>query len=83
MNYFLADIISLQLTGVFRGGGATFLRESIGNAVFFSTYEYVRYYMHKPLRDASSDLTHVIDVGVGIVSGGFGGIVVRFPINHT
>lgn len=63
------------LSGVFRGGGATFLRESIGNAFFFSTYEYVRYYMHKPLRDASSDLTHVIDVGVGIVSGGFAGIV--------
>ncbi|KAG6391990.1 hypothetical protein SASPL_146192 [Salvia splendens] len=59
---------------LFRGGGAMFFRESIGNAVFFSTYEYVRYYMHKPLRDASSDLTHVIDVGVGIVSGGLGGI---------
>ncbi|KAG6419148.1 hypothetical protein SASPL_121360 [Salvia splendens] len=60
--------------GIFRGGGATFLREFIGNAVFFSTYEYMSYYMHKPLRNASSDLTHVIDVGVGIFSGGLGGI---------
>lgn len=82
MKYFLAEIISLQLTGIFRGGCATFLRESIGNAVFFSTYEYVRYYMHKPLRDSSSDLTHVIDVGVGIVSGGFGGIAVSITFNH-
>ncbi|XP_057764472.1 mitochondrial arginine transporter BAC1 [Salvia miltiorrhiza] len=70
----LKTVKSEGLTGIFRGGGATFFRESIGNAVFFSTYEYVRYYMHKPLRDASSDLTHVIDVGVGIVSGGLGGI---------
>ncbi|KAG8385531.1 hypothetical protein BUALT_Bualt03G0054900 [Buddleja alternifolia] len=62
------------LTGIFRGGGATLLRESIGNAVFFSTYEHVRYYMHLLLRDASSDLSHFIDVGVGIVSGGLGGI---------
>lgn len=70
VDNFLADRISLQLTGMFRGGAATFLRESIANAVFFSTYEYVRYYMHKPLGGASSDLANVIDVGVGIVSGG-------------
>ncbi|XP_042028127.1 mitochondrial arginine transporter BAC1-like [Salvia splendens] len=70
----LKTVKSEGLTGLFRRAGATFFRESIGNAVFFSTYEYVRYYMHKPLRDASSDLTHVIDVGVGIVSGGLGGI---------
>lgn len=53
------------------------LRESIGNAVFFTTYEHVRYYMHLPLRDASSDPGHLIDVGIGIVSGGFGGIAVK------
>ncbi|XP_047956075.1 mitochondrial arginine transporter BAC1-like isoform X2 [Salvia hispanica] len=70
----LKTVKSEGLTGLYRGGGATFFRESIGNAVFFSTYEYVRYYMHKSLRDASSNLTHVIDVGVGIVSGGLGGI---------
>ncbi|XP_073281239.1 mitochondrial arginine transporter BAC1 [Primulina huaijiensis] len=63
------------LTGMFRGGGTTFLRESIGNAVFFSTYEYVRYHMHQSVRHTSSDLSHFIDVGVGIVSGGLGGIV--------
>lgn len=83
MNCFLADRISRQLTGIFRGGGATFLRESIGNAVFFSTYEYVRYHMHKPLRDASSDLAQAIDVGVGIVSGGLGGIAVSVSVNCT
>ncbi|KAL6574011.1 Mitochondrial arginine transporter bac1 [Orobanche hederae] len=62
------------LTGLFRGGTATLLRESVGNAVFFSTYEHIRYYMRLPLRDASSDLAHFTDVGIGIVSGGFGGI---------
>ncbi|KAL8460470.1 hypothetical protein ACS0TY_032131 [Phlomoides rotata] len=78
----LKTVKSEGLTGMFRGGGATFLRESIANAVFFSTYEYVRYYMHKPLGDASSDLANVIDVGVGIVSGGFGGIAVSFIYLH-
>ncbi|PIN07393.1 Mitochondrial carnitine-acylcarnitine carrier protein [Handroanthus impetiginosus] len=62
------------LTGIFRGGVATLLRESIGNAVFFSTYEYVRYYMHLPMRNVSTDPSHFIDAGIGIVSGGLGGI---------
>ncbi|KAI5657128.1 hypothetical protein M9H77_25921 [Catharanthus roseus] len=62
------------ITGIFRGGQATLLRESLGNAVFFSTYEYVRYYMHSRLKDASSNPNHLIDVGVGIMSGGLGGI---------
>ncbi|XP_062089775.1 mitochondrial arginine transporter BAC1-like [Humulus lupulus] len=60
--------------GIFRGGGATFLRESIGNAVFFSVYEFVRYHMHSQLNSASSENNNLIDVGVGIVSGGLGGI---------
>ncbi|KAK3023025.1 hypothetical protein RJ639_044815 [Escallonia herrerae] len=60
--------------GIFRGGFTTLLRESIGNAVFFSTYEYVRYFMHRKLKDASSASTNLIDVGVGIMSGGLGGI---------
>uniref|UniRef100_A0A6N2KGR7 Mitochondrial carrier protein n=1 Tax=Salix viminalis TaxID=40686 RepID=A0A6N2KGR7_SALVM len=38
------------VTGIFRGGSTTLLRESIGNAVFFSVYEYVRYYMHLRLK---------------------------------
>ncbi|XP_051128925.1 mitochondrial arginine transporter BAC1 [Andrographis paniculata] len=67
-------IKSEGLAGIFRGGGATLLRESLGNAVFFSTYEHVRYYMHLPLRDYTSNLSYFIDVGVGIVSGGVGGI---------
>ncbi|KAF4353484.1 hypothetical protein CsatB_015336 [Cannabis sativa] len=60
--------------GIFRGGGATLLRESIGNAAFFSVYEYVRYHMHSQLNSASSDNSNLIDVGVGIISGGLGGI---------
>ncbi|CAA0817876.1 Mitochondrial arginine transporter BAC1 [Striga hermonthica] len=70
----LKTLKSEGLTGLFRGGSATFLRESLGNAVFFSTYEHMRYYMRLPLRDTSSDLTHFIDVGIGIVTGGLSGI---------
>ncbi|KAF4368364.1 hypothetical protein F8388_019081 [Cannabis sativa] len=63
--------------GIFRGGGATLLRESIGNAAFFSVYEYVRYHMHSQLNSASSDNSNLIDVGVGIISGGLGGIALK------
>ncbi|XP_059435794.1 mitochondrial arginine transporter BAC1 isoform X1 [Corylus avellana] len=62
------------VTGIFRGGFTTLLRETIGNAVFFSVYEYVRYYMHSRLKAASSENSHLIDVGIGIVSGGLGGV---------
>ncbi|XP_028074803.1 mitochondrial arginine transporter BAC1 isoform X2 [Camellia sinensis] len=62
------------VTGIFRGGFTTLLRESIGNAVFFSTYESVRYYMHLQLKDASSNQNNLTDVGVGIMSGGLSGI---------
>ncbi|KAL6992535.1 Mitochondrial arginine transporter bac1 [Sarracenia purpurea var. burkii] len=62
------------VTGIFRGGFSTLLRETIGNAVFFSTYEHVRYYMHLQLKDASFNQSNLIDVGVGIMSGGLGGI---------
>lgn len=60
--------------GIFRGGFTTLLRESIGNAVFFSIYEHVRYHMHLHLKSASPDHRNLIDVGVGIASGGLGGI---------
>ncbi|KAK9089216.1 hypothetical protein Scep_028298 [Stephania cephalantha] len=66
------------VTGVFRGGFATLLRESIGNAVFFSTYEYSRYYMQLLLNSSFSNHSNqskaLIDVGVGIVSGGISGM---------
>lgn len=52
------------------------LRESSGNAVFFSVYEYVRYYMHSQLKAASSENSHMIDAGIGILSGGLGGVAV-------
>ncbi|EXC18087.1 hypothetical protein L484_014487 [Morus notabilis] len=60
--------------GIFCGGFATLLRESLGNAVFFSVYEYTRYHMHSQLKSASSDRSNLVDVGVGIMSGGLGGI---------
>ncbi|XAR66485.1 hypothetical protein NMG60_11012746 [Bertholletia excelsa] len=61
------------VTGIFRGGFTTLLRESIGNAMFFSTYEHIRYYIHLQLKNASNK-SNLIDVGVGIVSGGLSGI---------
>uniref|UniRef100_A0A5B6Z6W6 Mitochondrial arginine transporter BAC1 n=1 Tax=Davidia involucrata TaxID=16924 RepID=A0A5B6Z6W6_DAVIN len=62
------------VTGIFKGGFTTLLRESLGNAVFFSTYEHIRYYMHLQLKDESSGQSNLIDVGVGIMSGGLSGI---------
>ncbi|XP_011043411.1 PREDICTED: mitochondrial arginine transporter BAC1 [Populus euphratica] len=62
------------VTGIFRGGFTTLLRESIGNAVFFSVYEYVRYYMHLQLKPTLSDHSNLTDMGIGIVSGGLSGV---------
>ncbi|XP_050213667.1 mitochondrial arginine transporter BAC1 isoform X2 [Mercurialis annua] len=61
-------------SGIFRGGLATLLRESCGNAAFFSVYEYVRYYMHLQLKSSSSNHSHLTDMGIGILSGGLGGV---------
>lgn len=58
------------------------LRESIGNAVFFTVYENIRYRMHLQLNSASSDHSNLVDVGVGILSGGLGGIAVCFFTNE-
>ncbi|XP_023001735.1 mitochondrial arginine transporter BAC1 [Cucurbita maxima] len=57
-------------TGIFRGGFTTFLRESIGNAVFFSVYENVRYYLRTP----SNVHGNLMDMGIGILTGGLGGV---------
>ncbi|KAA3490468.1 mitochondrial arginine transporter BAC1 isoform X2 [Gossypium australe] len=70
----LKTIKSDGVTGAFRGGSTTFLRESIGNAVFFSVYEYVRYYLHLQLKSGSSDHNNLVDMGIGILSGGLGGV---------
>ncbi|KAG5042749.1 hypothetical protein JHK87_006664 [Glycine soja] len=59
-------------------------KESIGNAVFFSVYEYVRYYMHSNIKAASSNYTNLVDIGIGIVSGGLGGVafwLTVFPLD--
>ncbi|GAA0147900.1 transporter [Lithospermum erythrorhizon] len=62
------------ISGIFRGGVATLLRESIGNSAFFCTYEYVRYHMRSRLKDGLSAPSYMVDVGVGILSGGLSGI---------
>ncbi|XP_020531613.1 mitochondrial arginine transporter BAC1 isoform X2 [Amborella trichopoda] len=66
--------------GLFRGGLVTLLREAIGNAVFFSTYEYSRFYMHSQAKSALSSRSQaqdlVLDVGIGIISGGLAGMSV-------
>lgn len=70
----LKTIKSEGATGIFRGGFTTLLRESIGNAVFFSVYENVRYYMHSRLRTDSNAHGNLMDMGIGILTGGLGGV---------
>ncbi|XP_021835587.1 mitochondrial arginine transporter BAC1 isoform X2 [Spinacia oleracea] len=74
ISFVLCPTELVKVTGIFRGGTATFLRESLGNAVFFSVYESVRYSMHLQLKDASRDHKGLADLGVGIISGGLGGV---------
>lgn len=52
------------------------LRESMGNATFFSVYEYMRYHLHSRIKPASSEYSGLIDIGIGIVTGGVSGIAV-------
>jgi hypothetical protein len=75
--------ITFQVTGIFRGGFTTLLRESIGSAVFFSVYEYVRYYMHLQLKPTLSDHSNLTDMGIGIVTGGLSGVAVSTLITCT
>ncbi|KAL5575382.1 hypothetical protein UlMin_017081, partial [Ulmus minor] len=70
----LKTVKSEGVKGIFRGGFTTLLRESLGNAVFFSVYEYTRYHIHSQLKSTSSDHRNLIDVGVGVMTGGLGGI---------
>lgn len=85
----LKTIRNEGIQGLFCGGLTTFLRESIGNAVFFSTYEMTRYYMlstigmHSKMdRQAGAQSSQfinysskiLIDAGVGVFSGGLAGI---------
>jgi solute carrier family 25 (mitochondrial carnitine/acylcarnitine transporter), member 20/29 len=71
---------ALQVKGIFRGGLATLFREAIGNAVFFCTYEYSRYWMHNYLDSSrfsgSSHFVAAKDIGIGVVSGGVSGMAV-------
>lgn len=65
------------MTGIFRGGVTTFLRDSLGNAMFFAVYEYIRHFMHLQLKDATHEHTHLTELGIGILTGGLGGVAVR------
>lgn len=59
------------------------MRESIGNSVFFTVYEYVRYHMHLKLQADSYRQRQLIDFGIGVISGGLGGVAVSiFSIFH-
>jgi len=62
--------------GIFRGSGTTLLRESIGNATFFSVYEYMRYHMHSHIKPSSSNYNNLIEIGIGVVTGGVSGVAV-------
>ncbi|KAK9714612.1 hypothetical protein RND81_06G107100 [Saponaria officinalis] len=62
------------VTGIFRGGTTTFLRESVGNSVFFTVYETVRHVTHSKLKDTSVEHRSMAELGIGILSGGLGGI---------
>ncbi|KAF7803428.1 mitochondrial arginine transporter BAC1 [Senna tora] len=70
----LKTIKNEGVAGIFRGGCTTLLRESIGNAVFFSVYEHVRYHMRSQIKAASSNDSNLIDMGIGIVTGGLAGV---------
>ncbi|KAJ7947004.1 Mitochondrial carrier protein, expressed [Quillaja saponaria] len=76
LNCAVETIKTEGVKGIFRGGCTTLLRESIGNAVFFSVYEYVRYYMHSRVKAASSNHSNLIDMGIGIMTGGLGGVAI-------
>lgn len=68
------------MKGIFRGGCTTLLRESIGNAVFMSVYEYVRHQMHSNIKVSSSNYSNLVDIGIGIAAGGLGGVGVSMLI---
>ncbi|XP_073005963.1 mitochondrial arginine transporter BAC1 isoform X3 [Typha latifolia] len=74
------------IKGIFRGGLATLLRESIGNAVFFSIYEFSRYWMHMQLNSMSFPHSKhsklLTDAGIGIITGGLAGIAVSVENWH-
>lgn len=69
--------LSFQVIGIFRGGSATLLRECTGNAVFFAVYEYLRYHIHSRLEGSKLKDGYLVDMGIGVLTGGLGGIAVR------
>lgn len=88
----LRTIKNEGILGIFRGGFSTLLRESIGTATFFSTYELTRYYMHSQvdsMSSAQSGLSKSLsDVGLAIISGGVAGmafwtVVLPFDVAKT
>ncbi|KAK8967613.1 Mitochondrial arginine transporter BAC1 [Platanthera guangdongensis] len=71
----LKTINNEGIRGIFRGGLTTLLRESIGNAIFFTTYESTRYYVHSRLSQTRGRVSKILqDVGIGIITGGLSGM---------
>ncbi|GMH30350.1 hypothetical protein Nepgr_032193 [Nepenthes gracilis] len=70
----LRTIETEGVRGIFRGGVATLLRESLGGTVFFCVYEYVRHFMHSKLEAASHDHKSLTEFGTGVISGGLAGV---------
>ena len=70
-----------QVRGIFRDGLTTLLRESIGNAAFFSTCEFSCHYMNEQLNSLPSTHSYwprlLMDAGIGIISGGLRRIAIR------
>ncbi|RRT69717.1 hypothetical protein B296_00032858 [Ensete ventricosum] len=77
ISFILCPTELVKVKGIFRGELSTLLRESIGNAVFFSTYELTRHHLHKQLSFSPSASSHrskvLVDTGIGIVTGGLAG----------
>ncbi|RWW61104.1 hypothetical protein BHE74_00031882 [Ensete ventricosum] len=80
ISFILCPTELVKVKGIFRGELSTLLRESIGNAVFFSTYELTRHHLHKQLSFSPPASSHrskvLVDTGIGIVTGGLAGTAV-------
>lgn len=88
---------SEQINGLFRGGTATVMRETVGNMLFFTTYETTRYHLFKsfgldpnrgktsstdePVSTQSMVADTLLETGIGIITGGLSGVAVSTSLN--
>lgn len=87
-----------QINGLFRGGTATIMRETMGNMLFFTTYETTRYHLFTSLgldpnrakgfqtdEDGSTQsmvANTLLETGIGIITGGLAGVAVSV-LDHS